>query len=106
MAYILLASIVEYFGDSSLKLYARTGIPGYLALGGSFYVIIVGLLTYLLKYSNVAYMNLAWDGSSALIETAFAMIFLGERLSNSFQYFGAVFIILGMFLLNYGPVPV
>lgn len=104
--YIIFASIIEYFGDASLKIYARTNVSEYLALGSSFYAVIVGLLVYILKYTNVAYMNLAWDGSSALIETAFAMMFLGEKLSNDVQYFGAFFIVFGMFLLNYGPPPV
>lgn len=105
VSFIVFASLVEYFGDSSLKYYARTSELRYLFFGTNFYLIIVGLLVYILKYVNVSYMNLAWDGSSAILETLLAFLIMGERLNNNIQYLGAVFIVIGMFCLNYGPIP-
>lgn len=103
--FIIFASLVEYIGDSSLKIFSRTNKIGYLFSGTLSYLFIVWLLIYILKFTNVAFMNLAWDGTSALLETILAMIFLGERLSNNVQYLGAIMIIVGMLALNYGPIP-
>ncbi len=105
ISFIVFASLIEYFGDSSLKYYARTSELKYLFLGTNFYLVIVGMLVYILKYINVSYMNLAWDGSSAILETLLAFILMGERLNNTVQYLGGVFIIIGMICLNYGSIP-
>jgi multidrug transporter EmrE-like cation transporter len=105
ISFIVFASLIEYFGDSSLKYYARTSELKYLILGINFYLVIVGILVYILKYINVSYMNLAWDGSSAILETLLAFLIMGERLNNNIQYLGGIFIVIGMFCLNYGPIP-
>lgn len=103
---ILLLSFIEFFGDSSLKLYARNSKLVYLFSGIIIYLILVVGLIYILKYSNVAYANLLWDGTSAIIETALAFILLKETLSNNVQYAGAIAIIAGMIMLNIGKVPI
>ena len=41
-----------------------------------------------------------WDGISALIETLAAILFLGERFTNKYQYIGIALIILGLFFLK------
>jgi uncharacterized membrane protein len=50
-------------------------------------------------------MNLSWDGTSAILETLLAFILMGERLNNSIQYLGGIFIVFGMVCLNYGQIP-
>lgn len=82
--FIIFASLIEYFGDSNLKYYARTNELKYLFLGTNFYLIIVGLLVYILKFVNVSYMNLSWDGTSAILETLLAFILMGSN--SSFVY--------------------
>ena len=53
-----------------------------------------------LNGSTVLLVNAAWDAISALIESLAAIIFLGERFSNYFQYIGVFFIIMGLYLLK------
>lgn len=102
---ILFTSVLEYFGDSNFKFYARNNDPKNLVIGIAFYTVMVAFLIYTLKYANVMYVNGMWDGISALIETALAYYLLHETLSNSTQYIGLAFIIIGLFSLNYGPIP-
>jgi hypothetical protein len=45
-------------------------------------------------------VNATWDGLSALIESASAMIFLGEMFDDPLQYIGIIFIISGLFFLR------
>lgn len=45
-------------------------------------------------------VNAGWDGISALIKSLAAYIILGERLESLGQYFGIIFIIIGLFLLK------
>ena len=103
---ILAMSLVEFIGDSSFKIYTRGGALFYLIIGWLSYISIAFFLIHILKYSNVAYMNLQWDGLSILLETLLAFILLKETLSNRIQYTGMTLMIVGIFLLNYGKVPV
>lgn len=102
---IIVLSLIEFLGDASLKLYNKGGGNMYLLSGTSAYALIVLGVIYTLKYSNVAYMNLLWDGMSILIETGLAMLLLHETLSNSAQYTGAIFLIIGVVLMNIGKIP-
>jgi multidrug transporter EmrE-like cation transporter len=102
---IFIASILEYFGDSNFKFYARTGADRYLAYGLAAYLAMIYVLIQVLKISNVMYMNLSWDAISAIIETVLAYVLLGERLSNGYQIGGFVLIIMGIVLLNVGAIP-
>lgn len=102
---IILISFIEYFGDSNFKIYARTNNLKNLYAGLVFYSIMVYFLIMALKSANVTYINGLWDGTSALIETILALVFLHETLSNNTQYMGLVFIIIGLFFLHYGSVP-
>jgi multidrug transporter EmrE-like cation transporter len=45
-------------------------------------------------------VNAAWDGTSALLESIAAFIFLGERFDHYSQYGGVVMIVLGLYLLK------
>lgn len=102
---IIIISIIEFFGDSNFKHYARTNQLFYLFLGLLFYTAMIYFLVLALKKANVAYVNSSWDAVSALVETGLAILILHETLSNRIQYIGVVFIIIGIFALNYGPVP-
>ena len=99
---ITLASIVEYIGDSSLKLYARSSKNLYLILGLFSYLLLVYFLIKILKYSNVMQMNIQWDAISVILETLLAYILLAERLSNVYQYIGFLLIVSGLIIMNLG----
>jgi multidrug transporter EmrE-like cation transporter len=45
-------------------------------------------------------VNAAWDGISALIESAAAFVILGERFSDPNQYIGLGLIVSGLFFLH------
>lgn len=102
---IILASTIEYFGDSNFKFFARTNQIKFLGLGLGYYLVLILFLIYVLKYTNVIYANLFWDGSSAIIESILAYILLGEHLNNPIQYLGGIFIVIGLVALNYGAIP-
>ncbi len=99
---IFFASLVEYGGDASFKLYATTNSYGWLSLGIFFYILLVCFIIAILKYSNVMQMNIQWDAMSVILETLLAYILLKETLSGYNQYIGFGFIILGMILMNIG----
>ena len=103
---ILAVSIVEYFGDQNFKKFARTGKNANLVYGVIFYAFMLKLLIEALKKSNLIYMNGMWDGISTIIGTIFAWWLLKERLSNPMQWLGLLLIILGLFALNSGKIPV
>lgn len=103
---IILISLIEYIGDSNFKIYARNNNNyANLIIGSIAYIIVVTILIYVLKFTNVIYLNGMWDGVSAIIESTLAYVLLKERLQNPYQYFGLVLIILGIFTLNIGPIP-
>ncbi len=103
---IIIISIIEYIGDSNFKFYARDNTNySSLIIGSIAYIIVVTILIFALKYTNVIYVNGMWDGLSAIIESTLAFILLKERLVNPYQYTGLLLIILGIFALNIGPIP-
>jgi multidrug transporter EmrE-like cation transporter len=97
---ISMLSLVELFGDSQFKFFARSGEQKYLAGGFIGYLGVMYFLVKALKSGNVMYVNGMWDGISALLNTVGVYFLLGERLNTSGQYAGLVFIIGGVFLLN------
>ena len=92
---------LEVFGDFMLKRYATLGSLSSLGLGVLGYVGVVISLIWSLHTGNVLVINGLWDGMSAIIESAAAYIILGDRLENPVQYFGLVFIVIGLFLSKY-----
>ena len=102
---MLIASLFEYVGDSNLKFYARTDNTTNLFYGIVGYIAVIITIIYVLKYSNVMYMNVYWDALSILLETFLAYVLLGEYLDNSYQYVGIAMILIGILLLNVGKVP-
>lgn len=102
---IFLANISEFSSDASFKFFARTSKPFYLYSGVIFNIFIMYLLYEILKISNLVYMNALWEGTGLIFESVLAFILLGETLSNTYQYFGLFFTIVGMTLLNIGKIP-
>jgi multidrug transporter EmrE-like cation transporter len=97
---ILGLSIIEIVGDVALKEYANDKGFMYLGVGILGYIGVVILLIISLQDSTVLLVNNAWDGTSSLLESLYAFFILGERFENYFQYFGVVFILIGLYLLK------
>jgi multidrug transporter EmrE-like cation transporter len=102
---IIAVSLVEYFGDENLKMFARNGKHKNLVYGIVFYALMMKLMIEALKRANLIYMNGMWDGISTIIGTVFAWWLLHERLNNPMQWLGLLLIILGLFSLNTGKIP-
>ena len=102
---ITLMSLTEIVGDFGFKNVARVGgVENWIAgLGG--YAGIIYYLIKSLKVGNVTYVNGMWDGISAILETAVAFFFFGERLNSLSQYLGLGLIIAGLFILKTGGIP-
>jgi multidrug transporter EmrE-like cation transporter len=98
-------SVAEIIGDFGFKGVARVGdLQSWLTgLGG--YVGVIYFLIKSLRVGNVLYVNAAWDGISAILESLAAFFIMGERLTNKWQYIGIVFIIMGLFSLKMGKIP-
>lgn len=104
--YVILLSIVEIYGDFSLRFYAQTNKVSWLAHGLVGYAGVVGLLVMSFKYNNVLYVNGMWDGVSGVVESLAAYFILGDRLKKKSQYLGLVLIVAGVVLLKDGfPFP-
>lgn len=103
---IILASLLEYIGDSNFKLFAKSSNNKYLSIGVVAYVLMVFVIIEILKnYSNVMYMNGIWDATSIILETLLAYFFLKETLDNQYQLLGFVFVVIGVILMNVGNIP-
>lgn len=100
LPYILGLSITEIVGDVALKEFANDKGIAYLGVGIAGYIGIVILLILSLQDSTLLLVNNAWDGTSSLIESLYAFFILGERFDNYLQYFGVVFILVGLYLLK------
>ncbi len=93
-------SLIEIIGDSSLKQYANDQGIMYLGIGIVGYIGVVIMLIISLQGSTLLLVNNAWDGTSTLLSSIYAYFILGERFDNYLQYFGIVFIIIGLYLLK------
>ena len=100
LPYILGLSFTEIIGDVALKEYANDKGIMYLGIGIAGYIGIMVLLVLSLQDSTILLVNNAWDGTSSLIESLYAFFILGERFDNYLQYFGIIFIIIGLYLLK------
>jgi len=100
LSQIIGLSVVEIIGDSALKQYANDKGIMYLGIGIVGYIGLVILLIMSLQGSTILMINNGWDGTSSLLESIYAYFILGERFDNYLQYFGIVFIIIGLYLLK------
>lgn len=101
---ITLLSLAEILGDSQFKVFARTGTPGSFAGGTAGYVAVIYFLIRSLKMGNILWVNGMWDGVSAVLESLFAYMILGERLNKAGQYWGLGLIIAGLFMMKLGGI--
>ena len=100
LAQISLLSLVEIIGDFGLKKYSQSGKYIHLLAGVVGYIGVVIMLIICFKESTVLLVNAAWDGTSALLESIAAYVFLGERFDDYSQYGGVLMIVLGLYLLK------
>jgi len=100
LSQIITLSLVEIVGDFAFKEYANRGGILPLSIGIVGYIGVCIMLVISLQGSTVLLVNGAWDGISALVESIAAVVILGERFDNYLQYFGIVFIIIGLYLLK------
>jgi multidrug transporter EmrE-like cation transporter len=97
---VILLSIVEIFGDFHLQKYAHTNNINYLVGGVTGYIGVIYFIIKSLQTSNILYVNLMWDGVSALINTSAAMIILGQRFESWEHLVGGSLIIIGLILIK------
>lgn len=102
---IIFLSLVEFVGDTNLKLYARSNYKINLVIGIISYILIVKLYIESLKQSNLIFTNAMWDAISTIITTILAIFILHEKLTNWQQWVGLITVIVGTGLLNYGKKP-
>jgi multidrug transporter EmrE-like cation transporter len=98
--YVVALSIVEIYGDFSLRFYAQTNKISWLGHGLLGYLGVIFLLIQSFRYKNVLYVNGMWDGVSGITESIASYVFLGDRLQSTSEYVGLVFIILGVALMK------
>ena len=92
--------LVEIIGDFGYKEFANKGGLKNFMVGNVGYIGVIYYLIRCLQGSKILIVNAAWDGLSALIESASAIIFLGERFDDPLQYVGVSLIITGLFFLR------
>jgi multidrug transporter EmrE-like cation transporter len=97
---IVALSAIEVFGDFSLRWYAQTNSPSYLASGVLGYAGVVFYLIKCFRKGNVLYVNSMWDSISTVIESLAAYVVLGDRLKTPTQYIGLSLIIAGIYMLR------
>jgi len=97
---ITLLSVVEIYGDFSLRFYAQTNKVEFLIQGIAGYIGVVYFLIEALRGNNVLYVNGLWDGVSGIVESLAAYFILGDRLNKSSEYIGLLFIIAGIILMK------
>lgn len=98
--YVLALSVVEIYGDFSLRFYAQTNNLMWLGHGILGYIGIIWFLVQSFQYKNVLYVNGMWDGLSGITESIASYVFIGDRLEKPSEYIGLVFIILGVALMK------
>ena len=93
-------TLCEIIGDFGYQEFANKGGLLSFTTGTLGYVGVVYFLIKSLQGSTILFVNAAWDGISAIIESIAAMIILGERLDDIYQYLGLVLIITGLFCIR------
>ena len=100
--HIVVLSIIEIYGDFSLRFYAQTNNLVWLGHGIAGYIGVVYFLIQAFQHKNVLYVNGMWDGVSGIVESIAAYFLLGDRLEKPNEYAGLVLIIGGVYLLKGG----
>ena len=97
---IVILTTLEIFGDFQFQKYVKTDNYEHLFYGIFGYIGVIIYLIKSLRVVNILYLNLLWDGMSAILETLAAIFILGERFTNYKHVLGAMFIIAGLFLIK------
>jgi multidrug transporter EmrE-like cation transporter len=97
---IVILTLFEIFGDFQIQQYVKTNEYEPLLYGIFGYIGVVIYLVKSLREINVLYLNLLWDGISAILETIAAMVILGQRFDSYTHILGAFFIISGLFIIR------
>ena len=97
---ISLLILTEIVGDFGYKKFADKGGLTNFAVGTVGYIGVIYALIRSLQGSQVLVVNAAWDGLSALVESAAAIVILGEGFDDPWKYFGIFLIVLGLFFLK------
>ena len=100
--YIVILSVVEIYGDFSLRFYAQTNNLMWLGHGLAGYIGVIYFLIQSFKFKNVLYVNGMWDGVSGVVESIASYVILGDRLDKTSEYIGLLLIIIGVFLMKNG----
>lgn len=104
IANVVMLSLFEILGDFQFKFFARQGKLANFGGGLVGYSGVIYFLIAALKQGNVLWVNGMWDGISGLIESLAAVLILGERFNNWFQYLGLAMITTGLVLLRKGGI--
>jgi multidrug transporter EmrE-like cation transporter len=97
---VILLSIVEIYSDFTLEKYVRSNNIYDLIKGSAGYIGVVFFLIRSLQSTNILYVNLMWDGVSALVETIAAMTILGQKFEKVEHIIGAALIIMGLVFIK------
>jgi multidrug transporter EmrE-like cation transporter len=97
---LICLSILEIFADFSIEKYVNTGVLTQLWAGIGGYGGIIFFLIKALKGSSILVVNGLWDGISGIVESIAAMVFLGQRLENGWQYLGLAMICTGVMFMK------
>ena len=100
--YIVILSVVEIYGDFSLRFYAQTNKLMWLGHGIAGYAAVIYFLIQSFRFKNVLYVNGMWDGVSGVVESIASYVILGDRLEKTSEYIGLILIIVGVFLMKNG----
>jgi multidrug transporter EmrE-like cation transporter len=98
--YIVILSVIEIYGDFSLRFYAQTNKLFWLGHGILGYIGVIWFLIQSFRFKNVLYVNGMWDGVSGITESIASYVFLGDRLERSSEYVGLILIISGVALMK------
>jgi multidrug transporter EmrE-like cation transporter len=99
---VFIVAISEIFANFHFRWFATHHATSDLVQGLAGYVGVVYFLIQALRLENVLYVNAMWDGLSAILQSAAAMVFLGDRLKTGQEYVGMLLVFAGVFLLNIG----
>lgn len=92
--------LIEIVGDFGYKEFANKGGIQNFAIGTAGYIGVIYFLIRSLQGSQILMVNAAWDAISTIIESIAAMVVLGERYDDPWQYVGLFLIIVGLGFLK------
>lgn len=98
---VIVLSLFEVFGDFQFQEYVNTNNYKPLFLGILGYIGVVIYLIKSLRDINILYVNLLWDGTSAIFESLAAIFILGQKFKSYTHIIGAILIVSGIYIIQY-----